>query len=755
MPHVATITATAPTFAKGHRHVVYDADASELGNGDPLTLGEFLWIVSDGGVIDTDLTSFGRRFEFVKETAGLRVDLKVRDRAGNEAWATPHTGNDIDETADDYEQFVSSVSGNDTNNGLTTLTKVATIAQAMTNIVAASLTTGQQAKVWLEEGETFDPVTIPGIDEVRIVLQRRGSTAMVDDPVILQATTTAAGVQNTTESTAHSLVDVFVQGGYTFGGAGVGSGHIGVLMNRAGTAANFTVGNSFVMLRGGIDGFFQSVGLDSTTAGAAGRGLGRNSFAAIVQTVMTDAESSHVAFCTNVRYLCLDRIQQGRRFGTSTGSGFRLANVADFYIRDCATDNTGASAFQSNSFRLVGGSGADADNVTTRGTVINHSILGGEGFEIDTPSVGTLYYLDDVEFIHPMHSGVTSPAFNIGAGAGSSYDVTDLVIRNAECRSKMILQVQTDSSTVAAKIHSILAEGCSNVTNVDGAFFTPQEIGFAFPAIDANVDDDAITLVGNFAGTTATGTGGDTVCFVRTGASFTAANKIAASDYNCLAKNSAGHTWSQTQNLATWTGATGLDTNSVEATEAPAVTDDGSGGAGTQDHTPTSGGSQIDLVPKASMPWVDASGHIRANDTTATLTAAGSVDDGEATEPDGPAFGPDAPSDLAAVAAGSTALLVTLTDNSGGTADHDLQYRVSGDSEWTEWSTMQAGDESATITGLSAVTGYDVRARATTEDGSSDWVETTGTTSGNNLGSVTASIIAGSRSNRLPSGRRR
>ena len=63
--------------------------------------------------------------------------------------------------------------------------------------------------------------------------------------------------------------------------------------------------------------------------------------------------------------------------------------------------------------------------------------------------------------------------------------------------------------------------------------------------------------------------------------------------------------------------------------------------------------------------------------------------------------------------------------------DYDVQYRVVGTNAWSDWSHTGPA-RTATLTGLTAGTAYEMRARATNADGTGDWTEPLiATTSGN------------------------
>ncbi len=93
----------------------------------------------------------------------------------------------------------------------------------------------------------------------------------------------------------------------------------------------------------------------------------------------------------------------------------------------------------------------------------------------------------------------------------------------------------------------------------------------------------------------------------------------------------------------------------------------------------------------------------------------------DVTDEDEPPSKPEAPTVTGAGPSSVTATwLAPANAGKPDISDYDVQYRQQGGTAWTDW-THTSTDTSATITGLSANTSYEVQVRATNDEGTSNW----------------------------------
>ena len=204
----------------------------------------------------------------------------------------------------------------------------------------------------------------------------------------------------------------------------------------------------------------------------------------------------------------------------------------------------------------------------------------------------------------------------------------------------------------------------------------------------------------------------------------TAATGLAAStayDFRVSARNASGATASGTASLTMPPAApSGLAATQPTATSAALTwTDNSSDETGFK--VQSSDGSAWTDQPAAGAGATSATVSGLTSGTSYEFRVLATNGNGDSTPSNvahvGSALAPPAPSGVAATAAGSTRVLVTWTDASTNETGFEVAHRI-GAGAWTVALTAAADAESATVTGLSPSTTYDVRVAATNANGS-------------------------------------
>ena len=204
----------------------------------------------------------------------------------------------------------------------------------------------------------------------------------------------------------------------------------------------------------------------------------------------------------------------------------------------------------------------------------------------------------------------------------------------------------------------------------------------------------------------------------------TAATGLAAStayDFRVSARNASGATASGTASLTMPPAApSGLAATQPTATSAALTwTDNSSDETGFK--VQSSDGSAWTDQPAAGAGATSATVSGLTSGTSYEFRVLATNGNGDSTPSNvahvGSALAPPAPSGVAATAAGSTRVLVTWTDASTNETGFEVAHRI-GAGAWTVAQTAAADAESATVTGLSPSTTYDVRVAATNANGS-------------------------------------
>ncbi len=204
----------------------------------------------------------------------------------------------------------------------------------------------------------------------------------------------------------------------------------------------------------------------------------------------------------------------------------------------------------------------------------------------------------------------------------------------------------------------------------------------------------------------------------------TAATGLAAStayDFRVSARNASGATASGTASLTMPPAApSGLAATQPTATSAALTwTDNSSDETGFK--VQSSDGSAWTDQPAAGAGATSATVSGLTSGTSYEFRVLATNGNGDSTPSNvahvGSALAPPAPSGVAATAAGSTRVLVTWTDASTNETGFEVAHRI-GAGAWTVALTAAADAESATVTGLSPSTTYDLRVAATNANGS-------------------------------------
>lgn len=554
-----TLTEFAPNYTKGHAHYHFNLRSSTPTTGSVADGTGLWWVMRSGAVV---YESEGLDFGWLTETDGDVVYGKFIDSAGNAGDFASYTIT-LSASAYSYTQYVRA-SGNNGSAGTSTGAPVQTFAQAVTNIRANWVNNGEHI-IYLMEGETFalggsigwnnSSSSKPG----RITFKRWGATGGTDNPLVTQTNGTNS-IVNEDANHAMSVINIDFDQGYVHGGSAV-LGY--AVLQRPATGGN---GYNLVVYGCNFTNNGAAILVENTSAVYTNRDAGEFDHVAVVDCTFTDQYSLSMGFFVYCRYLLIRNCAMGR-IGNSGDNSFRTAANADACI-DGVTVSRPSGAYSGNLFRIIGCPGTAATDVAKNITIVDCHIYGdGEGYEIDQETNASRFF-EDVQWHRCSAHALGDWAWQINANTGGSLgqDIVRMQFRNCWAKSKSMFSIGSSSNAggAAARIRSITFRNCTILGDTDGAFFTPTPVLITTSGEAINFIDGSINVIGCGAYCDLTGTGGDSICFYK----LPSAAKIGTSNWNYLRKQSGALSWTDSQSLATWQGATVHDDNSVMDTSA-------------------------------------------------------------------------------------------------------------------------------------------------------------------------------------------